>query len=662
MDISSNCDIKIKSEFEEQQITGREIVQGYLQLKPEAVAKYLGLQEALKTFERWPESSKINFIQQFADMYDVLDERFHELIQQFCKIHWVDVPLSIRDRFVEFLITLAIFQINHIEEVFTSFVTHLLPIQKKETCIDSQEQEALYKLAFKSIQRVVTCNKLSNRVLVKYCVRLFPHVRQPADKMLPFVCNLIKLAEQSNDEDTRIEIWSLIIDRLLQLDAAITDLHDEESRLSFCNNTNDSSNNCFPSPANDSNIIIESIVEEKQPIENPMETKLDQFVALILLFVGTKGGKLAEEVIQQIINKETDKNFEGLLRFLISKNEEEEINNQNNNKRKKKPFCTIFQLFLEGFDEHVLTATGVHSAPFIWFYLCSLSNENCQKMLEFLWEVIRTPIEYGGWRKSQNAATFLCGFLARANYIDLEFVCSWINTISNWCFNYILENSKNEIYKRNITVNTKMVQHGIFYSTVQALLFVFCYRYEELNKKENSLSQFNLWNLDKIVFNSLNPLQHISQGVALCFLNLARRFNLFEKNTDNSSLSPKTSTHSMTEISLKRRRAVIDLFFPFSFCSLKICSPLIFPLMRRFTPLEKLCKNVIIDEDEEDIDEEVEQQNNNCIEENERENILPVDEGYEEELMCLQSVNEFNNNCNNIIFESNNEEQQEMEI
>jgi len=32
MDISSNCDIKIKSEFEEQQITGREIVQGYLQV------------------------------------------------------------------------------------------------------------------------------------------------------------------------------------------------------------------------------------------------------------------------------------------------------------------------------------------------------------------------------------------------------------------------------------------------------------------------------------------------------------------------------------------------------------------------------------------------------------------------------------------------------
>jgi len=79
-------------------------------------------------------------------------------------------------------------------------------------------------------------------------------------------------------------------------------------------------------------------------------------------------------MLKEFVKFILDKNFEGLLRFLISKNEEEEINNQDNNKRKKKPFCTIFQLFLEGFDEHVLTATGVHSAPFIWFYLCSLSN------------------------------------------------------------------------------------------------------------------------------------------------------------------------------------------------------------------------------------------------------------------------------------------------
>ena len=74
--------------------------------------------------------------------------------------------------------------------------------------------------------------------------------------------------------------------------------------------------------------------------------------------------------------------------------------------------------------------------------------------------------------------------------------------------------------------------------------------------------------------------------------------------------------------------------------------------MRRFTPLEKLCKNVI-------IDEEIDEQQQSIADEDERENdVLPVDEGYEEELICLQSVNEFNN-C--IMFESSAEEQQEME-
>jgi hypothetical protein len=57
----------------------------------------LELQEALKTFEKWPEASRINFLEQvtyyfgmlkllfkFVDMYDLFDERFHELVQQFC--------------------------------------------------------------------------------------------------------------------------------------------------------------------------------------------------------------------------------------------------------------------------------------------------------------------------------------------------------------------------------------------------------------------------------------------------------------------------------------------------------------------------------------------------------------------------------------------------
>jgi hypothetical protein len=48
-------------------------------------------------------------------------------------------------------------------------------------------------------------------------------------------------------------------------------------------------------------------------------------------------------------------------------------------------------------------------------------KNNCSSMLEFLWEVLRSPVDSPNeWKKVHNAAAFLCGFLARAIYVDFE--------------------------------------------------------------------------------------------------------------------------------------------------------------------------------------------------------------------------------------------------
>lgn len=58
----------------------------------------------------------------------------------------------------------------------------------------------------------------SSRVLIKCCIKQFPHIRQPAPKILGFVHNLIRIADCTSDEEIAMEIWSLIIERLLHLD------------------------------------------------------------------------------------------------------------------------------------------------------------------------------------------------------------------------------------------------------------------------------------------------------------------------------------------------------------------------------------------------------------------------------------------------------------
>jgi len=76
---------------------------------------------------------------------------------------------------------------------------------------------------------------------------------------------------------------------------------------------------------------------------------------------------------------------------------------------------------LTGFEEHVLTAHDTHSTPYLWFYACGLSPNICNLMLDYLWDsalsVIPTSNE---WKKSHNAAAFLSGILARANYVSFE--------------------------------------------------------------------------------------------------------------------------------------------------------------------------------------------------------------------------------------------------
>ena len=133
--------------------------------------------------------------------------------------------------------------------------------------------------------------------MLKCCIKQFPQILQPTPKLIDFTRNLIILAENAKDEEVSMEIWSLIIDRLLQIDvinlnnldnfptfqASAADLQDEECRLSFCDATGSSSMYLQDPDEN----INEPENEKK---ENPMESKLDQLITLILVYIRQRSG------------------------------------------------------------------------------------------------------------------------------------------------------------------------------------------------------------------------------------------------------------------------------------------------------------------------------------------------------------------------------------
>uniref|UniRef100_A0A183BVU3 Fanconi anemia group D2 protein n=1 Tax=Globodera pallida TaxID=36090 RepID=A0A183BVU3_GLOPA len=263
-------------------LSGREIIEDFVLLRPGSMDKYQQLCSALNTYELWSEESRTSFLSQFMDSFDILDVNCSELVHKLCKIRWHTVPSKMLPDFVNLLSALAITHVHHISLVFTAFVDHFSPVvdsnghtnsdASQSTAVGEQFQESLYALAHHSIRNVVSCNPLSNRVLLKCFVKRFPHIKQPTPKLLAFIRNLLHFADWIDDEEIASEIWSLIVEKLLQIEALSSEFQDEQ-RLSFSSHLADHSKPKFGKKTTDTE-------------GDSMGEKLDALVALVLTFLG----------------------------------------------------------------------------------------------------------------------------------------------------------------------------------------------------------------------------------------------------------------------------------------------------------------------------------------------------------------------------------------
>ncbi|KAL3108047.1 hypothetical protein niasHT_018209 [Heterodera trifolii] len=260
---------------------GREIIQDFVMMMPGSMDKYHQLCSILSSFELWSEESRTSFLSQFLDSYDILDVNCSDLVLKLCKIRWHTVPPQMLSQFTDFLCALAINHVHHINSVFNCFVDHFLPIgnskdppnfeaHRPPAVVDDHFQESLYALANLSIQNVVSCNPLTTPLLLKCFVKRFPHIKQPSPKLLAFMRNVLRFADWIRDEEISAEIWSLIVEKLLHIDALCFEREEEEQRPTHSNRLKQKLDN-------------ETASEETT---NPMREKLNTLVEFILNYLG----------------------------------------------------------------------------------------------------------------------------------------------------------------------------------------------------------------------------------------------------------------------------------------------------------------------------------------------------------------------------------------
>jgi len=212
-------------------------------------------------------------------------------------------------------------------------------------------------------------------------------------------------------------------------------------------------------------------------------------------------------------------------------------------------------------ESQVLFLHEIENVPFIWFYMCSESQEVLVQLLKHLWRIMTTSYKTpNNWKKSHNAATFMADLLARAQFVNIEVAYFWLKRMIEWAVNYI-----NKLEQVKFSGG---VRHGTFYTIVQAAFFLLCFRHSEFNKMAEEIRSLGI---ARIVYSQLEPLNFIPKPLAVFFARISRQMQLVYCNKI---------------VSVNSKYCTIEAGFPFLRCGIIECGKHFQPNLRAFVSEE----------------------------------------------------------------------------
>lgn len=436
--------------------------------------------------------------------------------------------------------------------MFAMLCPNLL-LQSLSTSDDSKEQEMnvqtqneIYSLAIQSISKILISNKSCQHLFLEAAESKFPIIKMPEPTFLGYLKNMIILADRCTPVSQ--ELWIIIIKRMLQIDVSFI-------FLIVCNNffqaiISKSTRNTEDKFTTDNTSLFsmdEDVIKSDtltKELEIDLTVKLDKAMTMVLGRVSKGRSDISLEENKWLNSIEMETNSD-----------------------------VVFEQLWPAFLELTLPAYDVQSVSFIWFYMCSFEEKYLNTVIRILWNLVSMPsLAPNEWRRSQNAATFIGAFLARATYVDFDKAYRWMQKMADWCNEYI-----------NVAGLRKTVegclQHGTFYAVVQSLLFVFTYRYKEF-VDNNRVQDVHSWGLQRIIHSQFQPLRFISRVIALGFATISRQLQIVY------------CSHIVEETSEK---SPIEHYLPFSIFQLPVSSSIVVPFIRKFQPTEEDTDQIAID-------------------------------------------------------------------
>ncbi|KAH9271394.1 hypothetical protein BASA83_006486 [Batrachochytrium salamandrivorans] len=505
-----------------------------------------------------------------------LSSGFQELIMAVLAIQWLGQENSFVHIYSQFLENLVSAHAVYVTPVAKTLVQHLgtaLKVYSKSL------PSILFERIHTSLERILHLVPTGPSFLLPILTVNFPHKSQDIESQIFYVKSLLRITEYASV--LRNQILSVIVEGIVQVDVAIQIEIEEldEEELDAIQDTVFSMDDLDVSASNKAEPSQSSDVPDEDAVD-PSGYESDEssnYEETSLVVADIKG------MIEKL-----DALLYLLFQYVSEINSKGHLENPGNTNGE---IVSIFYASLDIFDRVVIPTHRLRCTQFLVFYMGSLNKAFPNDIMGLLVSRLFAIDSPSVIRIS--AAAYLGSYIARAKYVEISSVRTCLCLLNQFSQSYLDSNEATMGSRINVE------RFGVLYSAVQAILYVFCFRWKDLMLDSEAPLHgqlpIELKDFQRVLLSRFAPLKVCSEPIVQEFskimysLDIMYCFPLIGSNPSLGSLSQSsapemvrnTSQSSISSLSMDILHMSVerlDSFFPFD--------PMTLPRSRNFvTPL-----------------------------------------------------------------------------
>ncbi|KAJ1546805.1 hypothetical protein HK096_004675, partial [Nowakowskiella sp. JEL0078] len=509
----------------------------------------------------------------FANIVSQLKPSFSDLVKAVLEIDWASKDNKFFSIYRQFLENLVSAHATYIQPVVKVLIPHFLPGNSTD---ELDDMLSIFDRTHTILRNVLRLIPIGPLFLMDSLKENFPYKSEPIHVHVWYLKNILQVDEYA--PVYRDNILALIIERMIQIDVEIQGELEE--------------------------LDEESIEEVQRLILDPTESRKETNTVIGELFEkddievvddvemsdgyqsdGSSPISLAAVDVKAMIDK-IDAMMQIVLAYLYTFGQR-----YRNNEEEKENIEEMFVKLLHIFEKAVLQTHKSRYTQFIWFYFCSFDSRFAEQFMGLLLSLLFDGQISQVIRES--AAAYIASFTARGKYLAPLNVRNCLRLLNGWALCYLNEN---EDSLQRITT-TDVRKYNVFYNVVQAMMYIFCFRWKELVMDEeehngsaggmrfhyNRLPQ-EMHGFQRIITSRFAPLKVCARVIVSEFASLMHKleidyvYSLMENEQNVTITIPQSRNSRSTQISKSNYNLAtalnshnsessmiehLDTFFPF---------------------------------------------------------------------------------------------------